>query len=431
MLQNSDKQIKKKICVVTTDRADYGRLKPVMDAIRGEAQFELQLVAGSHLFFDHLLWYLRHGEPLSWRKSFPWHLNARIRTVFARSNEDIFELEYFTRFLRSEGFPIHARIPMFLEGGNPRVMTKISGFCLLGLPPILEKLKPDMVLINGDRFEMLPVAFAAVSSNIRLAHIEGGDVSGTLDESVRHAITKLAHFHFPATEQSAKRIVAMGENPKHVYVTGSPVIDMVKRLDTSLDNSFYERNARGGGERVDLTKPFLLVIHHPVTTRYEENRTDTEELIAALDALAMPTIILASNIDAGSDGVSAAFRAYRDRQPRSVAFFKHFTPQDYYRVFAHAAVAVGNSSSFIREGAYLGTPAVIVGDRQRNRERGKNVIEVAPQKTEIRAAIQQQIVHGRYPEDLLFGDGNAAGRIVKILAGLELSNIPVQKSFYD
>lgn len=425
------RDVKKKICVVTTDRADYGRLKPVMEAIRKDPHFELQVVVGSHLFFDHLVWYLRHGEPISWWKSFPWHLKARTRAVFARSNEDIFKLEYFTRFLRSEGFPIHARIPMFLEGGNPRVMTKISGLCLLGLPSIFEKLEPDLVLINGDRFEMFPIAFATVSSNIHLAHLEGGDVSGTLDESTRHAITKLAHFHFPATEKSAKRIVAMGENPKHVYVTGSPVIDMVKRLDTSLDNSFYERNSRGGGERIDFTKPFLLGIHHPVTTRYEENRVDSEELIAALDALSMPTIILAPNIDAGSDGVSAAFRAYRDRQPRGVTFFKSFTPQDYYRVFAHAAVAVGNSSSFIREGAFFGTPAIIVGDRQQNRERGKNVFEVIPKKADIVNAIKRQLDHGRYPQDALFGDGKAADRIVKILADLDFSKIPVQKSFHE
>ena len=426
----TSKNSKVKICVVTTDRANYGRLKLVMDAIQKDPNLDLQLVVGTPLFFDHLVWQLRHGEPVSLLKSLPWYIKARLKTVFS-PGKSIAHLEYSTKLISQEGFPIHARIPMLLEGGNPRVMTKIIGFALLGIARIFEKLKPDLVLIHGDRFEMLPIAFATICANIPLVHIEGGDVSGTLDESTRHAITKLAHIHFPSTKKSAERICMMGENPDNVFVVGSPIIDTVSQLDFSLDDSVYSRNGPGGGERVDFTKPFLLMLQHPVTTRYEENRQDMEELIAALDMVNIQKLFLVPNIDAGSDGVSAALREYRERKPRGAAFFKSLIPHDFYRVLANATVAVGNSSSFIREGAYLGTPAVIVGDRQQNRERGGNVVEVRPKRDEIVLAMKSQVAHGPYKRDMLFGDGHAAVKIVETLKKIDPMNIKMQKTFFE
>lgn len=415
---------------MTTDRANYGRLKLVMDAIQKDPSLDLQLVVGTPLFFDHLIWHLRHGEPVSLLKSLPWYIKARLKTLFS-PGKSIADLEYSTKLISQEGFQIHARIPMFLEGGNPRVMTKILGFALLGISRIFEKLKPDIVLIHGDRFEMLPIAFATICSNIPLAHIEGGDVSGTLDESTRHAITKLAHIHFPSTEKSAERIRMMGENPRNIFTVGSPIIDTVSQLDFSLDDSVYIRNGSGGGERIDFTKPFLLVIQHPVTTRYTENRQDMEELVAALDLINMHKLFLVPNIDAGSDGVSNALREYRAKKPRAAAFLKSLIPHDFYKVLANTTVAVGNSSSFIRESAYLGTPSVIVGDRQQNRERGKNVIEVLPKRNDIVVAVKQQIAHGRYEKDTLFGDGHAAAKIVETLKKIDPKSIEVQKTFYE
>ncbi|MEK7082329.1 MAG: UDP-N-acetylglucosamine 2-epimerase [Patescibacteria group bacterium] len=426
----SDKIDKIKICVITTSRSDYGRMKPVMEAIQRAPEFALQVVAGSHLYFDHLLWYLRHGEPVSFWKSLPWYLRARGATM-REGDYGVVAREYSARLLAQDGFPVHARIPMFLEGGNPRVMTKIGGLALLGLPRIFEKLRPDLIVINGDRFEMLPVAFAAVCANIPLAHIEGGDVSGTLDESIRHAVTKLAHIHFPATEKSASRLRAMGEDPERIFPVGSPIIDTISRLDLSLDNSVYERNGFGGGRRIDFTRPYVLALQHPVTTRYEENRRDTEELIAAADALNLQKIFLAPNIDAGSDGVSGALRAHRDANPERTVFFKSLIPHDFYRVLKHAAVAVGNSSSFIRESAYFGVPAVIVGDRQQGRERGENAIEVAAERSQIIAAAESRLRHGPYPRDTIFGDGNAAEKIVEICTRFGPGSVRVQKTFHS
>ena len=417
-----------KVCVVTTNRSDYSRMKPVMEAVKKEPRLELQVVAGTPLFFDHLLWYFRHGEPATFWKSLPWYFRARRLSLFGKDAE-LQQREQLMKTLVSDGFPVHARLPIFLEGGNPRVMAKTVGLCLLGLPDIFQKLKPNIVLINGDRFEMLPIAFSAVSMNIRFAHMEGGDVSGTIDESTRHAITKLAHIHFPATEESAKRIRVMGEDAKSVFVTGSPVIDTLTQIDLSLDNSLHERYRIGGS--VDFTKPFMLVMQHPVTTRYEENYADMKELLEAVDGFPMQKVFLTPNIDAGSDGVSLALREYRAKNPPQTAFYKYFNHQDFYKIFSHASVLVGNSSSFIRESAFLGTPAVVVGDRQQGRERGINVIETGFDAKEITYAIKKQLRHGPYPKDARFGDGTASKKIVKVLTEMELEKVPLQKQFHD
>lgn len=420
---------KKKICVVTTNRSDYGRMKPIMKAIGDRDDLELQVAAGTPFFFDHLFWYMRHGEPLSFWKSLPWHTRSRAMAFFGRDTE-LQNKEQLMRLLVADGFPIHARIPLFLEGGNLRVMAKTVGLALLGVPDVFAKLNPDIVLMNGDRFELLPIAFATVSLNIPLAHIEGGDVSGTIDESVRHAITKLAHIHFPATKMSGDRIRAMGEDPARIIVTGSSIIDTLAGLDLALDNSIYDRYYIAG-DRIDFTKPYLLILQHPVTTRYEENKQEMEEIIAAVRDLAMQKIFLDPNIDGGSDGVSVALRRYRDERPPGAAFGKYFRPHDFYRIIANAAALVGNSSSFIRESAFLGTPVVIVGDRQVGRERGENAIEVRCNRQDILSAIEVQMKHGRYPRSNIFGDGTASEKIVSALAGMDAGGISLQKRFFD
>lgn len=422
--------IKKKICVVTTNRADYGRLKPIMEKIRADETLSLQVVAGTSLFLDHFFWYLRHGEPVSFWKSLPWYLKARGKVLFGKT-ASAYRLEHLTRTIIQDGFPVHARLPLFLEGGTTQTMVKTAGLGLLGTPDIFEKLQPDIVLINGDRFEIFSIAMAAAFSNIRIAHIEGGDASGTIDDSIRHAISKLAHLHFPATKKSRARLLQMGENPQHIFVCGSPIIDALKTADLSLNNSFYERY-RYGGVQIDLSKDFLLVMHHPVTTEYTDNYRNTKELIAAIASASLPSVFFASNIDAGSDGVSKAIREYRDQsQKPNAVFFKSVPTEDFYRVFAHARVVVGNSSSFLREAAFLGVPAVVIGSRQQGRERGENVIEVIPEKKQISDAIQKQINHGAYAPSHIFGEGDSAAQIVQILSRLDLNSVSLQKQFFE
>jgi UDP-hydrolysing UDP-N-acetyl-D-glucosamine 2-epimerase len=310
-------------------------------------------------------------------------------------------------------------------------MTKSTGFGLLNLPEIFEELKPDIALINGDRFEIFSVAIASAFMNIPLAHIEGGDVSGTIDNSIRHAITKLAHIHFPATKESERRIICMGEDARMVFTYGSPTIDMVKGIDTTLDNSLFDRYPTHVGS-IDLTKPYMLIAHHPVTTEHKDNYRQMKELLAAIDVVGMPQFFVSTNIDAGSDGIARAMREYRagPGAARSV-FHKHVSLEDYTKLLAHATVAVGNSSSFLREAGYFGTPAVIVGTRQQFRERGENVIEVTSQTEKIVEALQQQLRHGKYPSDLRFGDGTASSKIAEKLATIDLKEVSVQKYFCE
>jgi UDP-hydrolysing UDP-N-acetyl-D-glucosamine 2-epimerase len=285
----------------------------------------------------------------------------------------------------------------------------------------LQKLKPDMVLINADRFEMMGVAIAAAYLNIPIVHNEAGDVSGTIDESVRHAITKFAQVQFTSTETSRARVLQMGENPKFVFAVGSPAIDAAARVDRMAESKISS---------IDLTKPYCAVLVHPVTTESrEENEQTLEAVTAALEKLAMPAIIIGANSDAGSNTVGKGVVAwYEKTKPAHIYFAKHLHPERFYRILARAAVALGNSSSFIREGAFFGTPVVLVGSRQQKRERGANVIEVESEPAAIIQAVRKQLAHGRYQSDARFGDGNASERMADILATV---NPPIQKQFFE
>lgn len=419
---------KRKILVAVTHRTPYGRLKSVMRAIQNHPRLELQVVVGTPVFMHNLFFALRHVSFDALKASFPFYIRTRIRAFLGRKPA-IDRYESLTRLIRQDGFPIHARLPMFLEGGTLETMTKSAASGLLGLPEIFLKLKPDIVLVHADRSEMLPIAIAASFMNILLAHTQGGDVSGTVDEVVRHAITKLAHIHFPTTQKSKERILKMGEDPRHVFMVGCPTMDILKNLDFTIDANIFERNGKGFGDLLNLNQPYILVLQHPVTTEYERAGEDLKETIAAVREIAMPVLFFWPNVDAGWDEASAAVREFlKNSQLPALRIFKTFSPEDFYRVLNAASVAVGNSSSFLREGSYLGTPAVIVGTRQQRRERAENVIEVSGDRREIAEAIRQQLRHGRFEPSSLYGDGRASERIAEVLA---MVDPPTQKRFHE
>lgn len=418
---------KRKILVAVTHRTPYGRLKPVMRAIQSHPKLELQVVAATPVFMHNLLFALRHVSFDALKSSFPFYLRARLRALWGK-RPAIDRHESLTKLIRQDGFPIHARLPLFLEGGNLVTMTKSIAAGLLGFPEILAQLKPDIVLIHADRFEMFAAALAASMMNIPIAHTQGGDVSGTIDETVRHAITKLAHIHFPTTEKSKERLLRMGEDQRYVFMTGCPTIDVLKNLDLTIPPDIFERNGRGYGDTPNLSKPYLLVLQHPVTTEYEHAKRNMEEIIAAIQRVKMPTLFFWPNIDAGWDGASAAVLEFlKNPGLPALRIFKTFSPEDFYRVLSRASVAVGNSSSFIREGSYLGVPAVLVGTRQQGRERATNVVEVGYNRDQIAAAIKQQLTNGRYPRSLIYGDGRSAEGIAEVLAAVKPV---VQKRFF-
>lgn len=414
---------KKKVLVPIFFRGHLGRLRSVLSGIRDDPRLELQIMAASPQPYGSLFSTLRHSEPRAWRAALPWYMKAKIISLASIFHPRILvRYDSLVRHVTHEGFSIHSRIPFFLDGGTSTTMAKSVGIGMVEIVDELSRLKPDIVLVNGDRFEMMAVVLAAAYLNIVIAHHEGGDVSGTIDESVRHAITKFAHIHLTATARSRERVLQMGENPRYVFSVGSPTIDALKRID------FSQREQILPGISSDA--PYLLVLIHPVTTEgAKENRRATESIIETLERLKMPTAIVAGNSDAYSRFVGPLIAEWKDKKkPAYAVVTKLLRPDHYFHILAGAACAVGNSSSFIREGAYLGTPAVLVGSRQSGRERGQNIVEVAATSDAIEQAVRAQIAHGRYPSDMMFGDGTAGKRIVEILATAEPA---IQKTFHD
>ena len=374
------------VCVVVGSRANYSSIKSVMRAVREHPDLTLQLIVGASALLD------RFGSVI-----------------------DVIE---------ADGFEANAKVTMIVEGETPGTMAKSTGLGLLELPTLLDLLKPHVVVSVGDRFETMATAIAAAYMNIPVAHTMGGEISGTIDESVRHAVTKLSHLHFPANRPAAERIIRMGEDPSAVHVVGCPRIDLVAEIveqDGALGSTdWLERE--GAGAHIELDQPFLLVTQHPVTTEYGQGEAQVNETLAALQELRMPTIMLWPNADAGSEDTARGMRKFRERhRPEYIRFYKNFPIETWVRLMLASACVVGNSSAPIREGAYIGVPAVNIGTRQRGRDRGSNVVDVGYDRAAIVAAVRAQIAHGRYASDHLYGDGRAGGRIASVLADAPLS----------
>lgn len=383
---------KRKICIVVASRANYGRIKATLKAIQNHPDLELQIIVGASALL---------------------HRFGKVVDVIER-----------------DGFQISAKVYIVIEGENPTVMAKSTGLAVIELATIFENLKPDIVLTVADRYETLATAVAASYMNIPLAHTQGGELTGSIDESVRHAITKLAHIHFPNTAESARRLRLMGENPRMIFPVGCPSIDAIKNLPLETTDEFSARYCdRGVGQGVDFKKPYLVVLQHPVTTEYGQGAAQIEETLQAINSLRMPTVWLWPNVDAGSDEISKTIRRFREKtKPDFIHFYINFPVEDYAVLLRNATCIVGNSSSGIREASFLGTPAVNIGTRQANRERGKNVIDVGYSRDEIVAAIIRQMAHGRYEPDFLYGDGEASKKIADVMATVKIGT---QKRFYD
>jgi UDP-hydrolysing UDP-N-acetyl-D-glucosamine 2-epimerase len=317
-----------------------------------------------------------------------------------------------------DGFQPATKVYMLIEGETPATMAKSTGLGLLELPTVFEQLKPDLVLTVGDRFETMATTLAAAYMNIPLAHTMGGEVSGTIDESIRHAVTKFAHVHFPACSQAAERIIKMGERPEDVYLVGCPRIDLVAesmRQDTDGVNA--EVFVEGVGGQFDLGQPFVIVSQHPVTTEYGEGERQITETLCAVYALGLPAVVVWPNADAGAEHVARGIRKFREHHDCSRShFFKNLPFETYIKLMIKARCMVGNSSAAIREGAFIGIPAVNVGTRQQGRQRGSNVIDVDYNGTAIADAIEHQAKNGRYPSEAIYGEGRAGERIADILA---------------
>jgi UDP-hydrolysing UDP-N-acetyl-D-glucosamine 2-epimerase len=378
----------RKICIVVASRANYARVRTVMAAVRDHPELHLQVVAGASLVLR------RFGNAI-----------------------DVME---------RHGFRPDAVVRFIIEGETPTTMAKSTGLGLLELPTVFEQLQPDVVLTVADRFETIATAVAASYMNIPLAHTQGGEVSGSIDESVRHAVTKLAHLHFPATDLSHRRILAMGEDPQWVHNTGCPSIDLVVQTPIGTRADALEGlSLSGTGSPVDSDQPYLLVMQHPVTTEYGASLEQINATLDAVGRLGMQTLVFWPNVDAGSEETAKGIRDFRELgRANGFHFFRNLPPERFVGLMAHAACMIGNSSAALREGAFLGTPAVTVGTRQQHRESGANLVRVGHDADQIADAVSDQLRHGRYEPDHMFGDGTAGEQIAAHLAG---SLPPVQK----
>lgn len=390
--------MKKKIAVVIGSRANYASIKSVMRALKKIANIKLQIFVGASALLG------KYGNVVN--------------------------------LIKQDGFEINEKFYMIVEGENPETMSMSTGLGIMKLTEIFMKYRPDIVITIGDRFETIATAISASYLNIHIAHTMGGEVSGTIDESIRHAVTKFSHIHFPANKKAADRIIKMGENPECVFVTGCPRIDIVKEIINNnhkrknMDEDEFWIKYKGVGGKFSLYKDrFLLVVQHPVTTEFGKNREHIRKTLMALKEIEMPTIMLWPNADAGSDEISKEIRTFREKYKNNewLHLFINLPIEIFITLMDSCSCMVGNSSSAVREGAIVGVPAVNIGTRQIGRERGENIIDVDYDRDQILEAIKKQLKNGKYEPNYIYGDGKAGERIGKILTEIDLDKIPVQK----
>jgi UDP-hydrolysing UDP-N-acetyl-D-glucosamine 2-epimerase len=326
--------------------------------------------------------------------------------------------------IERDGFKPDSVVRTVAAGDDLVSMAKSVGLCTLELPSTYEFFNPDIVLIVGDRYDTLGTAISAALMNIPVAHIQGGEITGTIDESIRHAITKFAHIHFPATDMSAERIIKMGERPDMVFNVGCPAVDTMLSIDIGSREEISERFP------INPEEPFLIMIQHPVTTEYELARQQIGETLKAISELNIQTIMLYPNVDPGSKDMVREIRMLEMAGKLNRVYkYKHIPFEDYVRLLAHCSCIVGNSSSGIRESCYFGTPAVNIGSRQTGRERGRTVMDVGHDSEEIKRLILESIEHGKYnPPEYIYGDGNAGQKIADMLYQIELKGIVQKRS---
>ncbi len=379
------------IGVVTVARSDYGYYFPILKRIEEDPNLALHLiVSGSHLSPDHGL------------------------TI-----NDIIE----------DGFEIGEKIEMLIASDSPEGISKSMGLGTIGFAQSFSRKRPDLLLLLGDRFEMHAAAVAAVPSNIPIAHIHGGEITqGAIDDALRHSLTKLSHLHFVTTDEHARRVIQLGEEPWRVIVSGSPSLDNLHQISLLTTE---ELEAQYG---LRLNQAPFLVTFHPVTLEYKEVEWQIGELLTALENIDDPIVFSMPNSDTGNRTIyQAIIKFVRSKKNAQVVI--NFGTQGYFSIMAMARAMVGNSSSGIIEAASFKLPVVNIGTRQKGRLRARNVIDVGYSREAILEGISRASDPG-FRETLLdlknpYGDGRASGRIVSRLKNVELNDRLIRKSFYD
>lgn len=367
--------------MVITARASYSRFKTALEAINGHDSLELSLVVAASAMLG------RFGNAI--------------------------------KVIEDDGFQVAAKVYNVVDSENLTGQVKTTALGMIELANVFTTLAPDMVVTIADRYETMSTAITASYMNIPLVHIQGGEVTGNIDEKVRHAITKLADLHLVSTALASERVRKMGESPDSVFITGCPSIDLAVPVKATGSRLSFDPYTYGGvGSKPSLDQPYLVVMQHPVTSEFGLARKHVEETLFAIKELDMPTLWFWPNVDAGSDGTSNGIRAFREiHTPDNIHFFKNMDPEDFLYLLKGSCAIIGNSSVGIRECSYMEVPAVNIGSRQLGRERGQNVIDVDYDRTEIIQAVKSHISNDQhYLGNEIYGGGNAGVRIAQVLA---------------
>ncbi len=377
----------KKVCVLTGTRSDYGLLKPLLAEISGSTRLKLQMVVtGMHL------------------------LNR-----FGNSAEDV----------EKDGFVADAKLPVFFDRDSGEAMAKSIGKAITDFSNCFERIRPDIIVLLGDRMEAFAGAVAASCMNIPIAHLHGGDFAGGgLDEIFRPSITKFANIHFPATKKSAERIEKSGEQSWRIHVVGAPGIDSI------CAGNFPSRRETCKKFGLDEKMPIVLVVQHSVTTEPKNAAAQVKETMEAVKELGQQAVVIYPNSDAGGRQIIEVIERYRALP--FIKIFKNLDHESFLGLMNCAGVMVGNSSSGIIESPSFGLPVVNIGTRQKGRERSANIIDVGHSKEEIKDAVEKALFDKRFIAYCRkckspYGDGNASKRIVRVLESVEISPALLQK----
>jgi len=380
----------RKICVVINSRANYARIKSVLVELRDSKDCELQIVAGASAL--------------------------------------LFKYGNVVEIIKKDGFKVNKQVYTAVEGNEPIVMAKTTGLALLELSQVFYDLKPDIVLTIADRHETIATAIAASYMNIPVAHTQGGEITGSVDELVRHACTKLSHIHFPATKKSEKNILQMGEEAQRVFMVGCPALDIIETAaNLTLEKVLIKHHLN---PTMFKSQNFLVVLYHPDTQYFLQAKTETIKILSAMKELDLPVLWLWPNIDSGTDFISKELRTFKENNLNSkIKFVRNFTAEDYIVILNNSLCIVGNSSSGIRESSRTGTPSISLGSRQFGREYAENVIFMKDFEVKtLLDSIRIQINHGKFTSSNLYGDGRAGKRIAEVLLQVDLV---LQKKFVE
>ena len=378
--------MKKKLTFVIVNRANYARIRVLLINLKKSKKFKIDIILVSSPLLK------KYGD--------------------------------LEKNIIKDGLRVTSKFFTHIEGENLITMTKSTGLLLLELSSAFESINPDIVFLVGDRYEVLAAAIAANYMNIFLVHLQGGELTGSVDENVRHSVTKLSHLHFVNTKKAKKIVEQLGENPKMVFNVGCPSIDYIKEINF---NKIKIKQPFGIGSQIDLEKPYFVFLIHPVTTKYIENNQLINEMIELAKILDDQIIWIWPNNDAGANFMTKKIRAFREKFNPKINFVVNFDSISYLKLIKNCKCLIGNSSSAIREGSYLGIKAVNVGDRQQQREQAKNIINAKPNYKDIYRSIKT-ISTRNIKKSNLYGNGNSVSQIIKILGKI---NLNVIKKFYE